>query len=161
MCVSPVRTAASVGVASRKKSIRNVLNDSDASIGGGVPPLHTQGPGEKGPRSPSNKRAYALGTRDTRGRDTGRHRNQPYAVYLILLFLTAALCAHVMHTETRWRAINTKLDTISTLVGSLIELKTKRNMRRATAVGKRMKYEKQHTVLMGEKRREAQSRGEE
>lgn len=143
VCVSPLRTAASVGgVASRKKSIRNLLNDSDASGGGtgtGVPPLHTQGLGEKGPRSPANKRAHALGNRETRGRDTGKHRNQTYIIYVILLLLSIALCAHVVHTETRWRTINTKLDDITTLIADLKELKTKKNMRR-TGVARRGKY---------------------
>jgi hypothetical protein len=163
VCVSPVRTAASVGVASRKKSIRNLLNDSDASaggIGGGIPPLHTQGSGEKGPRSPANKRANTLGNRDPRGRDAGRHRNLPYAVYLILLLLAAALCVHVIHTEIRWRTINTKLDSITTLITDLIELKAERNMRRGI-VGRKVKHEKGHPMGWELKRREAKIRNEE
>jgi hypothetical protein len=66
----------------------------------------------------------------------------------------------MIHTETRWRTINTKLDGITTLVANLIELKNKRNARRGS-VGRRVKYDKDHPIGWELKRREAKVREEE
>jgi hypothetical protein len=52
------------------------------------------------------------------------------------------------------------LDSITTLITNLIELKAERNMRRG-AVGRRVKHEKGHPMGWELKRREAKIREEE
>ena len=116
VCVSPMRLAASSGIALRKKSLKVLLNASnDSDVTRSSSPLHTH---EKNVRSP--KRAAAGNIRKMKEGVLGRRGVfTVQALFMIVLLIGLILSIHIYRTERNWQQINDKLDLIhATLIKS-------------------------------------------
>ena len=118
MCVSPLRQAASSGIALRKKSQKNLLNASnDSDVTRSSSPLHAH---EKNVLRSPGKRTVAGGARKIKEGALGRKGVcTVQALFTIVLFMGLILSIHIYRTERQWKEINDKLDLIhATLIES-------------------------------------------